>query len=169
MPATYEPIASTTLGSNTGVVEFSSIPSTYTDLILVGLTGAASGTPSLRVRFNTDTGSNYSGTVLGGNGSSATSARDSSQTSGYGGSRLTEMSTAVENTITIHIQSYANTNVFKTWLYAAAGPAKNVERGVGLWRSTSAIDTVKLSLGGSFPTVDTLSGTTWSLYGIKAA
>ena len=35
MPATYEPIATTTLGSAATNITFSSIPATYTDLRLV--------------------------------------------------------------------------------------------------------------------------------------
>ena len=35
MPATYEPIASTTLGSDAANVEFTSLSGTYTDLIVV--------------------------------------------------------------------------------------------------------------------------------------
>ena len=170
MPRTYEPIASQTLGSNTGVIEFSSIPATFTDLAIVCLTGAASGDPLMRVRFNTDTASNYSSTVLEGNGSAAQSVRYSSETSGYAsGSYSNNIGTSLQAVISIYIQSYANTNVYKTYLFASGQAGAAVGRGVGLWRSTAAIDTVKLSLGGSFPTVNALSGSTFSLYGIKAA
>jgi len=64
---TYTLIASNTLGSGTATVTFSSIPGTYTDLILVcGLpaTGTANNSDGLRFQLNSDTGSNYSATWL---------------------------------------------------------------------------------------------------------
>jgi hypothetical protein len=62
--------------------------------------------------------------------------------------------------------SYANTNVFKTALIAGGLGSTEVNRHVGLWRSTSAVTSVGLLLNGSgnFKT-----GSTFSLYGIKAA
>jgi hypothetical protein len=49
MPATYEPIATTTLGGAAATITFSSISSAYTDLriVLVGTT-TASVVPALR-------------------------------------------------------------------------------------------------------------------------
>ena len=63
MPATYEPVATTTLGSTTGTITFSSIPQTYKHLQLRTFTNTsrssgASGSASLQ--FNGDTvGTNY--------------------------------------------------------------------------------------------------------------
>ena len=65
----------------------------------------------------------------------------------------------------LQVQSYANTNVFKTMLTSMAA-AGQVVRAVSLWRSTSAITTVTL-LPNS--TNKHASGTVASLYGIKAA
>jgi len=36
MPAAYQPIATTTLGSNSATVNFTNISTDYTDLILIG-------------------------------------------------------------------------------------------------------------------------------------
>ena len=82
MTATYEKIATNTLGSAAASVTFSSISGSYTDLVLV--CSGKSNTGSLdytRIRVNSDTGSNYSRTYLGGNGSIAYSGRDSNATS----------------------------------------------------------------------------------------
>jgi len=67
MPTTYEPIATTTLSTATASVTFSSISGTYTDLRLVIFAlGATSDYPY--VEINSDTGTNYSKTVLYENG-----------------------------------------------------------------------------------------------------
>ena len=79
--STYTPIATQTLSANTASVTFSSIPQGYTDLVLiVSATPVAAGTWNLEMRFNNDTGSNYSRTVLSGDGSTAQSDRQSNQT-----------------------------------------------------------------------------------------
>ena len=74
MTATYEKVQSTTLSSTQSTVTFSSISGAYTDLVLV-MGGSNSANSDLRMRFNGDTGSNYSVTVLFGDGSAANSFR----------------------------------------------------------------------------------------------
>ena len=76
MTATYDPIATTTLGSAASTITFSSIPNTFTDLrlVLFGVTLNATGTYN-QIRFNNDTGTNYSWTQLLGNGSAAQAQR----------------------------------------------------------------------------------------------
>jgi hypothetical protein len=170
MAATYEPIASQTLGSDTATVTFSGIPSTYTDLVLVAdtkRTVAGTGGTDLNVRVGNgtaDTGSNYSSTYLQGNGSSAGSGRQSSQSSfGYTGSAQT--SAASTGISVLHFMSYANTNVYKTVLVSVAVPVEFARRVVNLWRSTSAIDIIEIyGASGSIK-----AGSVLSLYGIKAA
>ena len=81
MPATYEPIATTTLGSAVNSFTFSSIPNTYTDLVLVVVVPTAASSGTFGLRFNSDTASNYSHTTLSGNGSSAVSYAGDTQTS----------------------------------------------------------------------------------------
>jgi hypothetical protein len=167
MAATYEPIASTTLGSAATSVTFGSggtLPQTYTDLIVVINATATPTTAYTGVRFNADSGSNYSTTVLRGNGSSASSARYSSQSEGYT-SQANALSTTV-STVVIHVMSYSNTNVYTTYLAADSASSVEVNRAVGLWRSTSAITSIELrGVGGN----GFGSGSTFSLYGIKAA
>jgi len=72
---TYEPIATTTLGTAQPTVTFSSIASTYTDLVIVAQLTTAAPT-NMRIRFNGDTTANYSNTTVTGNGSTATSVRE---------------------------------------------------------------------------------------------
>ena len=165
MAVTYEPIASTTLGSASASIEFTSISGTYTDLILV-IRASVITTPaaSWLLTVNSDTGTNYSTTWLYGNGTAAASSRGSSGTFIRVGAANDGDSTW--STMICHLMSYANTNVYKTVLASYSNSAKEVSRTVGLWRSTSAITSVKMALGGSGQ-FDT--STVASLYGIKAA
>ena len=166
MPAgiTYEPIA-TSSPTGVGSVDFSSI-SGYTDIKIVIFTRQAAGSStSIGLRFNSDTGTNYSVTELYGDGATATSTRDTSATFMNLGS--TRNVADVWSLQTADVFSYAgSTN--KTVLATNSSDSNGsgfVWRKVGLWRSTSAITTITVRLGsGNFET-----GTTISLYGIKAA
>lgn len=161
MPATYEPIASTTLGSNAADVSFTSISGTFTDLILVA-DFSTTGDDTITLQVNSDTASNYSQTTLYGNGSSATSSRSSNSASIYLGDGVFNQ----RNLIITQVMSYANTNVFKTVLAASATPSTSVSRAVGLWRSTNAITSVTI---GTFGVNNLTSGSRFSLFGVKAA
>jgi hypothetical protein len=163
MPATYEPIASQTLGASAATVTFSSISGTFTDLIVVlEVVGASATRGYPAFRFNSDTGSNYSNTALYATSGGALSGRWSSQTELYLSNFITGFGSSNRFTSVTHILSYANTNVNKTVLTAAAND--NVERSVGLWRSTSAITAIEIRGSQNFG-----SGSTFSLYGVKAA
>jgi hypothetical protein len=160
MARTYEPIASQTLGSDTASVTFSSIPGMWTDLILV-VHGSGSTANDGILEFNGDTASNYSVTQLRGNGSAASSVRyTAAYLNGVG-----VWTTGNAYTFIVHIMSYANTNVFKTWLSSASRADSEVNRVVGLWRSTSAVTEIKVKRGSG----NILTGATFSLFGIKAS
>lgn len=165
MPATFEPIATTTLGSSATNIEFTSIPNTYTDL-RIRLVGTGSG-DSTYVRFNGDTATNYSNTNLYGQGTVAASARDTSQAF----INISDGSSTMFTTpcfFTLDIFSYAgstNKTVLSTFSNDNNGSGE-VNRAVGLWRSTSAITTVRLYMSG---TGTFSTGTTATLFGIKAA
>ena len=60
MASTYEPIATTTLGSAASSITFSSIPATYTDLRLVLVHTPSASTGNAQMQFNSDTATNYS-------------------------------------------------------------------------------------------------------------
>ena len=168
MATTYEPIATTTLGSAASEITFSSIAATYTDLRIVFVGTQGSATAYVYARVNGDTGSNYSETILYGNGSSALSARNTSQ-SQWGIAAGASLSTTLPALVTLDIFSYAgSTN--KTALGTTSNDQNGsgvTERTVHLWRNTAAITSVTLRSAGGGSTF--AIGTTATLYGIKNA
>lgn len=165
MPSTYEKITTTTLGSNQSSVTLSSIPSTYTDLVFI-MNGSDTGGVQLGIQFNSDTGSNYSNRGFTGNGSTAYSVSGSSASLIQFGWDAYLETTYSYNTI-INIPKYANTNTYKTVLGRANNAVTGTTETVGLWRSTSAI--TSMTLLQSYGTDLFKTGTTFTLYGIKAA
>lgn len=172
MPITYETVATTTLSSAQGSVTFSSISGNYTDLVLVTVTTGdrASNVDSLAIRFNSDTGSNYSYTYLAGEvNTGVISGRASNQTNIWCGN-FTSNNVNNPSSVIIQIQNYSNTTTNKTTLSRgnpmAGGGYTAVNANVGLWRNTAAITsvTVRSETGNNFK-----SGSTFTLYGIKAA
>ena len=110
MAITYEPLVTTTLSSVAASVTFSSIPQTYTDLVLIcsyrDTRTAVYSYPG--VRFNSNTGSTYSITRVFGDGTSTYSQRQSSQTSIQIGEGTGANSTAgIYVPMTIQIQNYS--------------------------------------------------------------
>jgi hypothetical protein len=164
---TYEAIATNTIsGSSTNSVTFSSIPSTYTDLLVVFQgTKISAGGQSLIFNLNGDTGSNYSFTYLGGNGSTASSGRVSNSTYAALGAWVANLSTTGESDF-LHLMNYSNTTTYKTTLARSSAASSATEASVALWRSTAAINSITLTVGS--PAAFT-AGSTFSLYGIKAA
>jgi hypothetical protein len=156
-------IATTTLGSAASSITFSSIPSTYTDLRLV-LVGAANGTENVVLRFNGNTATNYSWTRILGDGSTAQSGRATSQE--YMRVSTDNFGTTV-GMVQLDVFSYAG-STFKTVLSAGShdnNGSGDVGRLVGLWRSTSAINSVQVAM--RYGAVETFTaGTTATLYGI---
>lgn len=166
MPATYSAIATTTLGSAAASVSFTSISGSYTDLVLVisARMSGGGGASAIQAQFNSDTGSNYSFTLLNGDGSSATSARNSNQTQaaiGLATDTAGEFSTNI-----VQISNYSNTTTYKTLLARAGIASDRVRAIVSLWRSTSAITSITVINNGA---VNFVSGSTFTLYGIKSA
>ena len=160
MPRTYEPIATTTLTALTATVTFSSIPSTYTDLILVSNAAAASG--YLIIRVNGDTGTNYSRTNLYGTGSAVASNRGTSQTFLL----APDAGTSVPYMSITQIMNYSNTTTHKTAIQRTANMTGNIYATVGLWRNTAAITSISV---GTDDSSNMSVGNTFTLYGIKAA
>lgn len=165
MPRTYEPIASQTLGADAGSVEFTSIPGTYTDLILIANASSThTSATELHMRFSGSSAANYSTTNLIGDGSAASSTRETTGSSyGYMG-HLNNSSTNF-TTIRAQIMSYSNTSVFTTMLVESGAAGTQVRRQVSLWQLTNAITSILLISGAG----NLRSGSTFSLYGVKAA
>ena len=167
MPDTYEPISATTLVSATNTVTLSSIPQTYTDLVLVvgSVRDSTGGSSVVAVRYNGDTGANYSCTYMGASGAGGVySGRRSSDTGMWLGGMYTN-----RGIFKINIFNYSNTTTNKSFLsrqdfYGTA--YESVGAYVGLWRSNSAITSITVYSIDITPNFDV--GTTFTLYGIRA-
>ena len=165
--ATYDLIASQTLASAAASITFSSIAASWTDLRLVVTLTSATNTSSPAMRFNADSGSNYSYTNLRGDGSSAASAsnyaRPYAYLVGYSGT-----ATGIPIFATADIFSYAG-STYKTFLATGSNDqngAGGVEQNVGLWKNTAAITSITIILDSA---ANFSIGTTAQLYGIKSA
>jgi hypothetical protein len=165
---TYVALDKVTVGTATPSITFSSIPQTYTDLVIVSnSTPTTSGGVDLYLTVNGDTTSGlYSKTHIAGYGSSAGSTRFS------GDNRIpTFWQVGPDNTqpftVNYSINNYTNTSVFKTVLARAGAfqsSASEVNAFIGLWRNTNAITSVTLTVSsGNFAV-----GSTFELYGILA-
>lgn len=163
MAVTYEPIASATLGGASGSVTFSDIPGTFTDLRLIVTGSSSSGASNIGVRLNGDTSSIYSRTYLFSDSGGAASSRNTGQTA----MEVWYSNSANERFVGIlDLMSYANTSVFKTGLASGSATTLLIKYAC-LWRSTAAVSSLTIfsNAGGS----TFASGSTFSLYGIKAA
>jgi hypothetical protein len=162
MASTYTPIATyTTPNSSSTSYTFSSIPSSYTDLVLIANIAETPSAGSFVFRVNGDSATNYSTTYLDGNGSTATSGRYSNQSSGY----LTYEGVGTGwGTYILNFQNYSNTTTNKTLITRASNAGNSAEATVSLWRSTAAINSITLYAGQYFA-----SGSTFTLYGITNA
>lgn len=130
----------------------------YTDVKIVYSAQSSGGNAVLTMRFNGDSGSNYSSTYAYGTGSTAASGKETNQSALSAGDIPSSSSNAFSAN-TIYLHNYSNTNTYKTALMRHNSPGVVTVMSVGTWRSTSAITSVTLL--GSFNT-----GSTISVYGI---
>lgn len=163
--STYTPIATYTATGSITDYTFSSIPSTYTDLVVVcSITNTSAQTMYMRV--NGDTNGNYSYTVINGTGSAASSYRGTNVTAGFQlGLGLAGLSTTNPAQFNVSVLNYANTTTYKTCLSRSGLASAEVEASVSLWRSTAAITSLTIRPSGG----NMQSGSTFTLYGITAA
>jgi hypothetical protein len=171
VPNSFESIATATGTGSSGVINFTSIPSTFKHLqIRISALPTAAETIACRVgNGSIDTASNYTRHSLNGNGTDAAA---------YGvanfaywniyGLRITSDTTNPIVAI-VDILDYADTNKFKTFR-ALSGTDKNgggeIALNSGLWRSTSAIDQIRVFAEGAG---NWATSSTFALYGIKGA
>lgn len=165
MPVTYEPIATTTLGSATNSVTFSSITASYTDLIII-LNGGSASPEDIALRFNGDSTGTYSYQAGHGNGTSVAAGRENNTASLAITSGAYQTNEFNHNN-TVFINGYSNTNIYKTVFTRGNNTSTSSEMIIGMWRNTSAINSIQIfgrNSGHNF-----LVGSTFTLYGLLAA
>jgi len=164
MASTYEKIATTTLTSAAANITFSSIPATYTDLVAIYTLKGATTVEDVYMRFNGSSATDYSTTYIYGNGTVSGSARFSTVAQirlNY----VNDMLTTDGFMLRCNLNNYSNTTTYKNVLFRGDLASDAVEAGVGLWRSTAAINSIALTLF----TNNFAAGCVATLYGIKAA
>jgi hypothetical protein len=174
MPAsnTYEAIATSTASGSSSTITFSSIPDTYTDLVFVAQY-QCSLNGGLFLRYNNDSATNYSVVNMIASQNTTASYLDTNEPyiwadTYYQGTGTVTTDRAI---VKAQIMSYLSTSKFKTTLLRSddvrtTGVSDGtVYAAAATWRSTSAITQIDvLAAAGNF-----IAGSTFSLYGIKAA
>lgn len=169
MPDTMTLINAVTVGAGgASNITFSSIPSTYTDLKIVASLRQSDTNTVAGVRFNGDTGSNYSAKRLGGDGTASYS--ESSSATDRGKWIIIPFSTATANTFgnaEIYVPNYLSSNK-KSYSFdsisennSTSKDAANMELNAGLWSGTAAINSVTIVAATGF-----VQYSTAYLYGI---
>ena len=168
MPDTFIKIASVTVGSGgASSIDFTSIPSTYTDLVLKMSTRSTTSATNISITFNGNTSAIYDTRRLYGNGSSAFSDSFANQNAGYFGWQTQSGYTAnTFSNIELYIPNYAGSNNKSISNDGVsennATTAQQTFQAI-LWRSTAAITSIGMVDGGA----NFAQYTTATLYGIK--
>lgn len=168
MANTYQLIEAKELTTTTASVTFSSIPSTYTDLLLSISSRNNDIYNEVHFRFNGDTGNNYSGRNIYGNGSSAISSSSSSISSLQ---NLTVQSVSGQTASTfgniqLYIPNYLSSNhksISADGVQENNATSAQAMLGAGLWANTAAITSIQ-----AFPSIGSfVQYSNFYLYGIK--
>jgi len=168
MANTYALISSVTVGSGgAATIEFSSIPATYTDLVVKLSANSTTQTP--RVRFNNSSSSIYSERLLYGQGSSAASASNTNTAYFDWVALCINNGANIFSNSEFYIPNYAGSNNKSvssdsvTEINSSTG--NNLYLDAGLWASSAAITSIQMFFGsGNF-----LEYSTAYLYGISNA
>jgi len=168
--ATFVKIASVTVGSGgSSTIDFTSIPSTYTDLVIKGSvrgTGSGSGNSySVSMSLNSVTTNRTWRRLYGYNGTSIGSDNGATGLTGTAGGTGGTASTF--NNFEIYIPNYAGSNnkSFSADTVAEINSSSGNELDLvaGLWSSSAAITNISLSIS----TTNIAEYSTATLYGIK--
>lgn len=145
-------LATITLQEPSGSVEFSGIPNTYRDLILV-MNFTTTGSSSQTLYFNGDTtGGNYTGIYMRGTGSSANSGATGQYISTTPGSRLL---------FKVELLDYSATDKHTTYISQADNASNQVVARAMRWSNTAAVNAISIvNDSNSFA-----SGSTFALFG----
>ena len=177
-PTDYESIATTTLTGSQATISFTGIASTYKHLQVRGIMRndvAITGMGDLRVRFNSDSGTNYVYHILYGDGTNALAGASSpSQTYGRLARNVTPCANNGANmfgAFVADILDYSNTNKNKT-IRSLGGSnnntttasAQSISFTSSAWLSTAAINRIDITDDSSGNFVQYSS---FALYGIK--
>jgi len=176
MPAgrTYTTIATATTTSTAPSVVFNSIPQSYTDIVLI-MTPVLETASYPYLRFNNDSGSNYSDIYIGGNMNSTLYGGERTlNTRGYIAENVTHLTDSNAKTnIIVNIMNYADTTSNKTWLLRGNSPYSGTYTGselvAGYWANTSAVTSITIGTAAGGVDYNLASGTVISLYGIARA
>ena len=158
------PLANITLGSAAATVTFSSISSSYRDLVLVVNCQSAVAGNNVLMRFNGDSGSNYVWVGTRGNGS-ATFSTTANATQQIYGFFTGNMSTSSPDLFFIaNIMDYSATDKHKTVLVRGNKADTAVELQGGRWANTAAINNIVVrGDAGNFA-----AGSNFALYGVSS-
>lgn len=166
----FESLQTVTVGSGgTSSISFTSIPSTYKHLQIRYSFAIDTNDRVYRMRFNSDSGSNYAFHELAGNGSSVTTYASTSSTGIDGGYNYTAsgFSTSYFSAGVLDVFDYSEISKYKTTRALDGIDFNGSGRATlhsGLWQSTSAISSVTLIpfTNGSF-----VQNSKFALYGVK--
>jgi len=171
MPATYEPISSTTLNSDIAQIDFNSIPSSYTDLRMVIFADFSGTDATIRARLNNNTNSIYYYTILRGAGSG--SGTSESGNSNYLYINGQTQSNGYTYMFTVDIFQYTKSNIAKQIIsagYRNAAPfGGDLNININRYDDNSAISSIQLFANGFNSSGRFTTGTTATLFGIKGA
>ena len=171
MVNTYIPIATQKLASSVASITFSSIPQTYTDLILkmsVRTSTASVNSGAINITYNGDSASNYSLTIIAGLNSSQYCNHS------YNNTYLPSMELSVasagnaSNTfsaVEMYLSNYTTTSAKPMLLFGGSSNSSSSQNWVSLeadlYRGASAISSITIASTDSYVT-----GSRFDLYGI---
>lgn len=172
MANTYTLIASNTLSSSAASVTFSSIPNTYTDLVLkISSRAANTGTSAnftLAVSMNGNSTNNHSYTVLRATGSTVNSFAGSSVTNINGVQSATAATANTFGSAEFYLPNYNSSTNKSVSFYSVAEDnttSAAIRATAGLYNNTSAITSLVVWSQSGY---DLDAGSSFFLYGIQS-